>query len=141
MTHLADLITTVREETAALRKRIEEEKGTLRDLERQLQIHERIAAMLQGDTTATKTPSRATRKQTAKTPKKSAAKKKTGRKKRATRTNWNAVLQALPSSFTAGQAKEAAGNRANSADVHQALLRWRKAGTITTSGRGQYGKT
>ncbi len=141
MTDLADLITTVRQEAAALRKRIEKQESILRDLEQQLKTHERIATMLQGDTTAPKTTRRPARKKTVKAAKKSRATKKAVRRKRASRTNWNTVLEGLPPSFTAGQVKEVVGDTSNYADVQQALLRWRKAERVTTSGRGQYKKT
>lgn len=78
---------------------------------------------------------KATRKTTRKKVKKRSAKRTSSK-----RTNWNAVLGALPASFTAAQVKQAAGNTSNDADVHQALLRWRKAGKVTNSARGQYKK-
>lgn len=89
------------------------------------------------------TKKKATKKRARKAAKKVAkkvAKQRPAKKKSANRTDWNAVLAGLPESFTAMQVKEAAGNRSNDADVHQALLRWRRAGSVTTTGRGQYQK-
>lgn len=85
------------------------------------------------------TKKKATKKRARKAAKK-VAKQRPAKKKSANRTDWNAVLAGLPESFTAMQVKEAAGNRSNDADVHQALLRWRRAGSVTTTGRGQYQK-
>ena len=133
------LITIVRQEITRLRKTIEERESSLQGLEQQLKTHEQIAAMLQRDTPDAKS-SPIARKKTIKAAKKSLARKKAIRRNRANRTNWNTVLERLPVSFTVGQVKEAAGSRSNYADVHQALLRWRNARRVTTSGRGQYKK-
>lgn len=124
---MANLITVVQKEIDQLRKDIAKHTAELEDLRTELASREQIAAML-GDGAApgkATQPSKPRKKQT----------------KAPSRTNWNALLNDLPRSFTAAQVKEAAGESANQADVHQALLRWRKAGRVTTKQRGRYRKT
>ena len=123
---MTDLTTAVRKEIGRLRDNIATQTAVLRKLTNELEKHEKVAAML-GTGTA---PRKAVRR----------AKPKKGRKA-SKRTNWNALLEGLPRSFTAAQVKSAAGDASNQADVHQALLRWRKAGRIATSARGKYRKS
>ena len=125
---MADLMTAVRKEIGRLREDIAKQTAGLRKLTNELEKHEKVAAMLgTGPTPRTPTGKRESKK----------GKSKSSGK----RTNWNALLEALPRSFTAAQIKRAAGDASNQADVHQALLRWRKAGSIATSARGKYKKT
>lgn len=123
---MANLVTLVRKEIDQLRKDIANHHAELEELTKELASREKIASML-GDGAA---PKRAAQP----------AKQRKSKAKPAGRTNWNALLESLPRSFTAAQVKEAAGQAANQADVHQALLRWRKAGRVTTKQRGKYRK-
>jgi len=120
-------MTTVRQEMVRLRKDIAKQTAVLSVLTKELESHEKIAAML-GDRPA---PRKAARQ----------AKRKKTRAKTNSRTNWNSLLESLSQSFTAAQVKEAAGEASNQADVHQALLRWRKAGRVKATGRGKYRKS
>lgn len=142
MTDLADLITTVRQEIAELRKNIAKQEDQLHELRQQLGLHERISRMLEGDRARARTAPRSTAKRPARATRKSATKKKApAKKKPAKRTDWNAILEKLPQSFAVAQVKEAAGNASTDADVHQALLRWRQAEKVTTPAKGRYEKT
>jgi predicted RNase H-like nuclease (RuvC/YqgF family) len=123
---LANLMTVVRKEIDRLRKDIAKHTAELDDLTKELASHEKIAEML-GDGSAPRKPAQPSKPR----------KKET---KSSGRTNWNALLDSLPRSFTAAQVKDAAGEASNQADVHQALLRWRKAGRVTTRQRGKYRK-
>jgi hypothetical protein len=126
---LANLMTTVRQEMVRLRKDIAKQTAVLSVLTKELESHEKIAAMLGDRPTPQKRGGQAKRKKTR------------GKAKANTRTNWNALLESLAQSFTAAQVREAAGEASNQADVHQALLRWRKAGRVKATGRGKYRKS
>lgn len=124
---MANLITVVRKEIDQLRQQIAKHTAALGELRKELASREKIVSML-GDGAA---PRRATQP----------AKTRRNETRSSGRTNWNELLENLPRSFTAAQVKEAAGQASNQADVHQALLRWRKAGRVTTKQRGKYRKT
>ena len=123
---MAVLISAVRKEINRLRKNISKQTTLLRELTHELKRHEKIVAMLEkgsaqrGSVTQTKTK---------------------GKRTSTSRTNWTSLLKGLPRTFTVAQVSEAAGRGANQADVHQALLRWRKAGRIASRQRGKYRKT
>lgn len=138
---MANLITTVRQELAALRKNIARQEDQLRNLKQKLGLHERIAGMLErGPAGSRTTPQPGSRSSVSPTPK-SVTKKVPAKRKAGKKTNWNAILEKLPRSFAVAQVKEAAGKKPTEADVHQALMRWRQAEKVTTNGRGQYEKT
>lgn len=124
---MTDLTTAIRKEIGRIRADIAKQTAGLRKLTNELEKCEKVAALL-GNNSAPRKPTRQ-------------AKAKKSRPKSSKRTNWNALLEGLPRSFTAAQVKRAAGDASNQADVHQALLRWRKAGRIATSARGKYRKT
>jgi hypothetical protein len=94
MTDLADLITIIRHEIAALRKNIGKHESDLQELQKQLDLHEKIAAMLPG-TRARKTTQQLPRQLPPKKPAR-AAKKSRVRLKGTVRTNWMAGLHPSP---------------------------------------------
>lgn len=88
-------MTIVRQEIAALRKDIEKQESALREAREQLELHEKIAAVLEGGFTPAKSsrrPAARKRVNAAKSP----AKKRPAKKKSARRRGWNAVPDGLP---------------------------------------------
>ncbi len=119
-----NLSISVRKEIDRLKKEIDQKTSELASLKDELLRHQRVYQLLRGADRRSQRPRRAR-----------------GRARRAAPTNWNSVLQNLPSRFTIGDIAKAADAKGKSpVYLRQIAVRWAKQGKTKRVERGRYQK-
>ncbi|MFQ5913989.1 MAG: hypothetical protein ACE5JS_12465 [Nitrospinota bacterium] len=135
----ASINSFIKDQISDIRKQIGEHEKSLRSLRRR-ERDIRRAALLLGGKGAAGSPRR---KRAA------GRRKKAGRKtpiavravRKGRRTNWEATVKSLSSTFTMDQLAGTRGAKGKSrAYLHQIINRWKKAGIIKSAGRATYQK-
>ncbi len=129
----------IRTQISDIRRQISEHEKALRSLKKQEKDIQRAAQLLAGRGTAVvvRRRRRAGRKV------KAVRRARTGARgvRKSRRTNWDAVVKSLPSTFTLDQLAGFRGVKGRSrAYLHQIINRWKKTGVIKSAGRAKYRK-
>ena len=129
----------IRTQISDIRRQISEHEKALRSLKKQEKDIQRAAQLLAGKGTAVVVRRRRRAGRKVKAVRRARAGARGVRKSR--RTNWDAVVKSLPSTFTLDQLAGFQGVKGKSrARLHQILNRWKKTGVVKSAGRAKYQK-
>jgi hypothetical protein len=129
----------IKGQLTAIRKKISQHEKALKALRKEEKDIAQAAKLLTGKGPAV------TRKKSGPRRKTKAGRKvrrRTGAVRKGGRTNWDATIKSMPSTFTMDQLAKSRGAKGKSrAYLHQIINRWKKAGAIKSAGRAKYQKT